>query len=270
MKTEIIHERSRTGAMAAAIIAMPLLALSMPTAGAHDMVAIDEAGNMVRFSDKNPNAIENVAIWGTSARLVGIDVRPSDGQLYGVATDGSIYRIDSGNGKVTPMGRMSIGNVGSITMVDFNPVADRLRVVTAEGRSLRVNVDTGETIEDGRLSYVTAKSFMVAAGGYTNSLKGATTTQLYQIDTANLALALQDPPNAGTLNQVNAIAMTGGTKDMKGGDVITDPRGVSLAYVVRGSRLYSIQIPSGQISLLGQIGPKDNVDFVDVAVVRQD
>jgi len=270
MKTKNIRARARSGAIVAATVAMPVLAMSMTAAGAHDMVAIDEAGNMVRFSDKNPNAIETVAIWGTSARLVGIDVRPSDGQLYGIGADGSIYRIHSGDGKVTPMGRMSIGNVGSIAMVDFNPVADRLRVVTADGRSLRVNVETGETIEDGRLSYVTAKNFTVSAGGYTNSLKGATTTQLYQIDTGNLALLLQDPPNAGTLNQVNAIAMTSGTKDMKGGDIITDPRGVSLAYVVRGSRLYSVAIPSGQISLLGQIGPKDNVDFVDVAVVRQD
>ncbi len=266
MKTNILGAQ---GAMAAALVAMPLLALSTPMARAHDMVAIDEAGNMVRFSDKNPNAIENVSITGTTARLVGIDVRPADGWLYGVASDGSIYRIDSGNGKVTPVSRMSIGNIGSIAVADFNPVADRLRVVTSEGRSLRVNVDTGETIEDGRLQYSLSKVFMIGAGGYTNSMKGATTTQLYQIDTGNLALALQDPPNAGTLTQVNAIAMTGGTKDMKGGDIVTDPAGNSVAFVVRGSRLYKIEVPSGQISLLGQIGPKDNVDFVDVAVVRQ-
>ncbi len=270
MKSDIVHKRGRSVAMAAAVIAVPVLALSMATANAHDMVALDEAGNMVRFSDKNPKAIENVAIMGTTARLVGIDVRPADGELYGVATDGSIYRIHSGTGKVTPVSRMSIGSFGSISMVDFNPVADRLRVVTSDGRSLRVNVDTGETIEDGRLNYTMSKAFTVGAGGYTNSMKGATSTQLYQIDTANLALALQDPPNAGTLNVVNAIAMTGGTKDMKGGDVITDPRGKSLAYVVRGPRLYSIEIPSGQISLLGQIGPLDNADFVDVAVVRQE
>ena len=76
--------------------------------------------------------------------------------------------------------------------------------------------------------------------------------------------------NAGTLTMVNAIAMTGGTKEMRGGDIITDPRGMSDAFVVRGSRLFKIAIPSGQISLIGQIGPKDNVYFVDVAVVRQD
>ena len=109
----------------------------------------------------------------------------ADGALYGVASDGSIYRIHSGDGKVTPLSRIRIGNAGTLTMV-------------------------------------------------------------------------------------NAIAMTGGTKEMRGGDIITDPRGMSDAFVVRGSRLFKIAIPSGQISLRGQIGPKDNVDFVDVAVVRQD
>lgn len=265
-----LDNSTRTGlhrALVCAMTAMPFIAVAMPAAQAHQMIALDEVGNLVRFSDKNPAVTERINVTGTSARLVGIDVRPADGWLYGVTSDGGIYRIDAGNGQVTQVSRMTVGNIGTISMADFNPVADRLRVVTADGRSLRVNVDNGETIEDGRLNYVASKSLMIAAGGYTNSLKGATTTQLYQIDTTNLVLTLQDPPNAGTLTTVSAIALTGGTKEIKGGDVVTNSRGVSEAFVARGSRLYRIEIPSGQISLLGQIGTEENLDIVDLAIV---
>lgn len=254
-------------ALLGAVAAVPFIVLGASAAQAHQMIALDEVGNLIRFSDKKPGVTERVNVTGTSARLVGIDVRPADGMLYGVTSDGGIYRIDSGNGRVTSISRMSVGNLGAISMADFNPVADRLRVVTADGRSFRVNVDTGDTIEDGRLNYVASRALKVAAGGYTNSMKGATTTQLYQIDTSNLTLTLQDPPNAGTLTTVSAIALTGGTKELTGGDVVTNSRGVSEAFVVRGSRLYRVEIPSGQISLLGQIGTEENLDIVDVAVV---
>ena len=38
---------------------------------------------------------------GASGKLVGIDVRPADGMLYGVTADGVIWTIDSASGKAT-------------------------------------------------------------------------------------------------------------------------------------------------------------------------
>ena len=244
------------------------LAVAAP-AVAHEMVAIDEAGQMFRFSSKNPRAIEKVNISGTDARIVGIDMRPADQTLYGVSRNGTIYRIDSGNGRAMMMSRMSVPLTGSVAMVDFNPVADRMRVVTSDGRNLRVNIETGETTEDGKLNYNDGStSGGITGGGYTNSVRGATTTELWQVDGGNQTLSLQDPPNAGTLNKRSAIALTGGTKDLHGGDVVTDASGRSEAYVVRGSRLFKIDLATGQIAMVGQVGAVENSDLVDVAVVR--
>ena len=37
--------------------------------------------------------------------------------------------------------------------MDFNPAADRLRVITADGANLRINVDDGKATVDGPLKY---------------------------------------------------------------------------------------------------------------------
>src|SRR5258706_9682182 len=63
---------------------------------------------------------------------------------------------------------------GVTVTVDFNPVADRLRIITSEGINLRVNVDDGKATVDGPLKFKdgdaqAGKTPKVVAGGYTNS-----------------------------------------------------------------------------------------------------
>ena len=69
--------------------------------------------------------------------------------------------------------------------VDFNPVADRLRVIGSDGTSLRVNVDDGKVIKDGSLKYADTdankgKTPKIMAGAYTNSVKGTKETDAVQ------------------------------------------------------------------------------------------
>ena len=66
---------------------------------------------------------------------------------------------------------------GVIATVDFNPVADRLRVMGSDGTSLRVNVDDGKATVDGSHKYKdgdanAGKTPKVVAGAYTNSSEG--------------------------------------------------------------------------------------------------
>ena len=74
--------------------------------------------------------------------------------------------------------------------VDFNPVADRLRVITSDGTNLRINVDDGKATVDGALKFKdgdanAGKTPKVVAGAYSNSLKGSqAATALYNIDAA--------------------------------------------------------------------------------------
>ena len=80
--------------------------------------------------------------------------------------------------------------------VDFNPVVDRLRVVSNTGQNLRINVDSGATITDGALNTAGATRTGVSAAAYTNSFASACRTTLFYIDTATDRLLTTSDPNA--------------------------------------------------------------------------
>ena len=104
--------------------------------------------------------------------ILGIDVRPADGMIYGVAGDGAIVTIDAKSGQATAKSKLSdMLKPGVVATVDFNPVADRLRVMGSDGTSLRVNVDDGKATVDGSHKYKdgdanAGKTPKVVAGAY--------------------------------------------------------------------------------------------------------
>lgn len=112
-----------------------------------------------------------MAISGTG-KVIGIDVRPADGKLWGLSETGQLVTIRPATGAATPGNMLSEKvTLGARPVVDFHPVADRLRVIAADGVSLRINVDTGATTVDKPLNYDaadanTGKKPMVAAGAY--------------------------------------------------------------------------------------------------------
>jgi len=152
--------------------------------------------------------------------LIGLDVRPATGDLYAISEGGPLYVIDVDTGEATAPGEaidpaLEDDSVG----FDFNPTVDRIRVDVSTGQNLRLNPDTGaigtnpETMEptiDGTIAYAEGddnadNTPAVVGAGYTNSVAGAEETQLYVIDAEQDVLALQDPPNDGTLNTVGSL-----------------------------------------------------------------
>src|SRR5690606_16616327 len=123
-------------------------------------------------------------------------VRPADGLLYVVSSTSRIYTLDAKTGALTFKSALSTPLAGSQFGVDFNPVADRLRLVSNTGQNLRVDVTTGAATVDGAINGVPGA--VITASAYTNSFAGATSTQLYNLDAAG-TVYLQDPPNNGTL-----------------------------------------------------------------------
>ena len=110
--------------------------------------------------------------------------------LYAVGADGGIYTVDiedrQGDHEVEAR-QDHARQPGTWATVDFNPVADRLRVMGNDGTNLRVNVDDGKVTTDG--SHKFAETDMhkgekpnIVAGAYINSVKGAKETALYNID----------------------------------------------------------------------------------------
>lgn len=215
-----------------------------------DMIAIvDVAGKKVERSMK---------VSGLSGALVGIDVRPADGMLYGVAADGTVVTIDPASGKATMKSKLdTMLAPGTMATVDFNPVADRLRIIGSDGMNLRANVDDGKVTKDGNLKFAEAdmhkgKTPKVVAGAYTNSMKGAKETTLYDID-ATGALVKQAPPNDGVLNSVGMIGMEAGSAAF---DIVTSDM-TSEGWLMSGKTLYKVDLATGKASEVGMIAGVD-------------
>jgi hypothetical protein len=211
-----------------------------------DAIAIvDVAGMKVEGSMK---------VSGAAGRLLGIDVRPADGLLYGVIADGTIVTIDPATGKATMKSKLeTMLPADAMATVDFNPVADRLRIIGSDGTNLRVNVDDGKVTKDGQLKFADAdvskgRTPKIVAGAYTNSVKGAKETILYDID-ANGTMAKQAPPNDGVLNSVGMLGAPAGdfAFDIVAGD------GTNEGWLMSGDMLLKIDLVSGKATPVGKI-----------------
>ncbi|AGA30776.1 DUF4394 domain-containing protein [Singulisphaera acidiphila] len=232
---------------------------------------VTSAVNLIQFDSNAPamivssNPITNL---GAGETIRGIDFRPANGQLYALTTDagsvGRLYTIDSTTAAATLRSTISVPVTGSSFGVNFNPVPDRLRVVSDTNLNLRIDVTTGVAIVDGTLTYATGDPNFgqdpnVVGSAYTNSFNGATATTLYQIDTNLGILAIQNPPNNGTLITVGSLGLNvtsaGGFDILSTGDKAAPQNQAIAALQVGGSNgLYSVNLTNGTASLLGMIG----------------
>lgn len=211
--------------------------------------------------------------------LVGIDVRPATGELYGISSANNLYRINTITGASTQVGAtIAPAPAGSIRAIDFNPTVDRIRFVSSGGTNLRLHPDTGAiAFTDTNLAFAAgdpnagdAPSIVNIA--YTNSFAGATTTTLFNIDAFNDILTSQNPPNNGTLNTIGPvgfdIASSGGFTgfDISGQTGIAYLAGNNLTGGLTANSLYAVNLATGQASLLGAVSGI-NGSFRDIAVV---
>lgn len=236
-----------------------------------DTIALSASGRLFSFNRETPGTeVGSVTVSGLLAdeTLLGIDFRPADGLLYGVGSKGSIYKIlpatgvatvastlRAATGSANPFTNLSGANFG----VDFNPVADRLRVVSNTGQNLRINVDTGDTINDGTIAPASAS---VSASAYTNAFPGTTTTRLFNLNLATNSLDLQDPPNNGTLVTGAPLGVT--TTAVNGFDIdARNNAGYAALTVGAITSLYRVNVsavaPAAAATLVGRISNGDAI-----------
>jgi hypothetical protein len=228
------------------------------------VVGLTDDNRLVSFKPLTPNTLAtSVAITGLQGgeSLLGIDMRPKDGALYGITSLARIVTIDVVSGAATVKSTLAAdaldtsapyaGVTGTSFAVDFNPVADRLRVISDTGQNLRINVDSGATTTDGAINGAGAQP-LVTGAAYTNSFAGTTTTMLFDIDAGSATLALQNPPNNGTLVNLGALGVN------VGGDVGIDIAGGANGLVLAALRaspgaatsLYRINLTTGAATLV--------------------
>ncbi len=247
-----------------------------------NLIGLEARGRrMVHFDAGSPGtilAVVPLSGLATGEALVGIDVRPSTGELFGIGNTSRVYQIDVDTGLATPKGAGPFTPTlfGRGVGIDFNPVPDRLRTVTNSGQSLRLNSDTGVVAgTDTSLFYVpgdagAGSTPYVVAAAYTQSFAGATSTTLYGIDSARDTLVriggLNGPPspNLGEVTTVGALGVD--TLGFAGLDI--SPFGGAFAVMnVPGetmTKLYTINLGTGAATLQGILG--SGMRLRDVAV----
>jgi hypothetical protein len=234
-------------ALAAALIGS---GLAFGTAQAQSVAALlgDDMIAIVDVAGKK--AATPMKVSGISGALLGIDVRPADGMLYGVVADGTVVTIDPATGKATLKSKLdTMLNAGTTATVDFNPVADRLRIIGSDGMNLRANVDDGKVTKDGGLKFADAgKTPKVVAGAYTNSMKGAKETTLYDIEAGGV-LVKQAPPNDGVLNSVGMLGWDAADAAF---DIVASD-GANEGWLMKGKTLYKVDLSSGKASEVAMI-----------------
>jgi trimeric autotransporter adhesin len=243
-----------------------------PIATNSRFLALSNTNTLASFNPGNPRAVRSIAVTGLKSgeTLLGIDTRPANGLIYGLTSASNLYTLDPNSGAASLVSTMSQPFTGTtVAGFDFNPVADRLRLVGDNDQSLRINVDTGAVIVDGNLAYAAGDANFganpaVTAAAYTNAIASPTSTQLYDIDAALDVLTLQNPPNNGTLTTIGALGTDFGT--LGGFDIISTAEGTNAAFAVSNSTLYSIDLQTGAASNLGTIG-SDGKTYQGLATV---
>jgi hypothetical protein len=201
----------------AASAALALLAAAAPAAQAERFAAVDASNRLYTFDDKRPADWKGVSLTGLAAgeRIVGLDVRPANRQLVAVTSANRLVTVSRAKRTVTPISSAVFMPVlaGTSFGFDFNPTVDRIRLVSNSGQNLRLNPISGAVaFTDGTLKYKDGDAAAgtgpaVLASAYTNSVAGATTTTLYNLDTARDTLVIQAPPNDGVLSTVGPLGV---------------------------------------------------------------
>lgn len=258
---------SRTALMASA--ALLAAGLGATAADAQTLAALTD-GNKITWIDAAQKRVTGSVTLQDGASLVGFDVRPADGKLYGVTPAGDIVIVDAKTGAWTKKSTISEKLPSGVTFsVDFNPVADRMRLIASDGTNLRINVEDGKAVVDGKLKFADTdanrgKAPKVTAAGYSNSFAGTKETALYDFDAANGVLAKQAPPNDGVLNTLGTLGFK--FDGPVAFDIWSDGKGGNAAWMLAGTTLYSVDLASGAAKSAGTIaGLKGKVG--DIAIL---
>lgn len=244
--------------------AEPILALVTAPGLTNGLVSFD---SLAPGTAGAPTSITGLQPFET---LLGIDIRPSTGQVYAIGSTNRLYSVDRNNGLATLLFSLVpnptdlsdpfSGLSGSFYGMDFNPVPDlaglpSLRVVSTADQNLRINVDTGQVITDDAIN--PAVAHIVGSAYSNNDLDPITGTTLYGINPITDMLVTQFPANNGTIANIGPLGVNASNQ------IGFDISGLAIAYAAISlsgnedtgpSSFYTIDLTTGAASLVGQVG----------------
>ena len=241
-------------------------------AKAETIFGLTAGGAIFSFNSASPNTISGLAlVTGIgSDTLVDIDFYPVNGALFGFAASGNLYRIDPFTGAavldVTPSTSM-----GTVQHADFNPMADRARILSAGNANFRITPSTqtagpsampGQVTPDGNFAFASGSGTgtpNLFGAAYSNNFDGTSLTSLYTID-ANFLYLNSGGPQFSTLNRVGALGLTLG--GFNGFDI---SQSSGLAFLTDNDNLYTVDLSTGAATLVGTIGGALGADTISIA-----
>jgi hypothetical protein len=256
--------------------------------------------NRIFVLNLSAQPVRTIDVSTSIGNLIGIDYRVADNKLYGVTDSGGIYTIDfraaDGAPKLVSKLTARFGG-GPTSLVDFNPVANALRVIGANEQNFGVvNASGGNlntTAVQTTLAYVAGDPNFgadpsITAGAYSNNFAGATTTLFYMADASAETLVTIADRNAtgssntagGKLRTIGPIVDGSGApvnvlRAASGLDIHTFLSGVNIGILASGGSVYLLNLQ--RIDLNAPVGTLQNVvarrilttqeSFIDVAVI---
>lgn len=235
------------------------------------LYAVTDGAELIKFNAGQPQRV----LWrqplqGLDAgdQLLGIDFRVARGVLYALSASGKLYTIDTATAKLARVGTQAVTLAPGRWEIDFNPVADRIRVVAGHGANLRLHPDTGAlAATDPAPAYAAGdtaagKAPQVAAAAYTYNKANDKLTTNYAIDIGPGTLVTQgskegaEPvvsPNTGQLFTVGPLGT--GPVEAAAFDIADIGNTAIAALRIGGrTRLHLVDLASGKAIAIGTVG----------------
>jgi hypothetical protein len=248
------------------------------------VLAIDSKNRLFTFDSNLPNvATSQLKVNGLARRekLVAMDVRPSDGNVYAFTNQHRMYTLDTTNGLATAVGgqtAVALNKKAKFASIDFDPVLDQARLVDTANENFRLDPVTGQIVDadlvapdvqfDTPLVYASTDVNVgrkpdVSGIAFSENQVGATTTTLFAIDAAADALVTlgsaggTTSPSTGQLFTVGALGLD--ARDPIAFDIVTSgvsPATSNSGYAVfkaKGAKtsLYQIDLATGVAKAAG-------------------
>jgi Domain of unknown function (DUF4394) len=254
-------------------------------APAATVFALTTDNRLMSVNPRTPNTVAATATLAAPAgeEVVGIDVRPIDGLLYALTragdNSGRVYTVNESSGAMSLVATLNTALSGTVFSVDFNPMANALRVISDTGQSLAVNLTTapGTVTANGAINSATIPTPSVIAAAYLNSGVNATpptATTLFSMEASTDVLATQVPAT-GTLTTVGPLGRD--IAGMAGFDIAGSRNGLALAaFAAAGMAPYTLfevnvatgatALPRGLTADTARIGGAGGPALRDIAI----
>ncbi|MGH9765900.1 MAG: DUF4394 domain-containing protein [Blastocatellia bacterium] len=252
---------------------------------APNVFAVTASDTLISFNAGTPGVINNSrAIKGLAQgeNIVGIDFRPATGQLFALSSANRLHIINPITATAAPVNSAPFNPAlnGVNFGVDFNPVPDRIRVVSDAGQNLRLNPANGAVVVDGALAFAAGdpnagQNPSVVGAAYTNSFQGTPTTTLFGVNPILGLLVRQGSvggspvsPNTGQLFTVGSLGVM--TTGSVGFDIATPSNAAFTSLTAQGanqSQFFTVNLGTGAATLVGAIGVNEVVHAIAIGGV---